>query len=129
MRELAVAAALLLVAAGCDRLPVVGAGGGAGSLENRVWVDTDDDAPRGSLRAFLSDGTLIMTSCTETYRLAAWRWIEAGTVVWDEDGAFIRARVDFPARDEMALAMELGGETVVRHYRQERAPVVCPDLR
>lgn len=119
---------LLLAAAGCDRLPGVG-GGAGGSLENRVWVDTGDDAPRGSLRAFLSDGTLIMTSCTETYRLAAWRWVEGTTLVWDEDGAFIRAEVGFPERDAMALTMDLDGETVTRTYRLTRAPVVCPDLR
>ena len=27
-------------------------------VENRVWIDQSTDAPRGSLRAFLSDGTL-----------------------------------------------------------------------
>ena len=88
--------ALALV--GCSRLPQV-AYPGSGSdatrrlVEDRVWLDAGTDAAPGSLRAFLSDGTLVMTSCAEVYRLAPWRWIEGSTLVWEEDGRSIRAEV------------------------------------
>ena len=38
----------------------------------KVWVSPDASAPRGTLRIFLSDGTLVIDSCWETYRLARW---------------------------------------------------------
>ena len=69
-----------------------------------------------------------MTSCVETYRLAPWRWIEGATLVWEEDGRVLRAEVAFVGRDELALAIDLGGETVTREYRAAKSPVVCPDL-
>ena len=80
-------------------LPGSGNRGMAELVENRVWIDESPDAPRGSLRAFLSDGTLVMTSCAETYRLAPWRWVENGTLVWEEDGRVLRAG-DFHHADE-----------------------------
>jgi hypothetical protein len=131
MRPALVLAALALAA--CARLPEVampGAGndGTAELVEDRVWIDVGEDAPSGSLRAFLSDGTLVMTSCVETYRLAPWRWVEGATLVWEEDGRTIRAEVALVERGEMALVMDLGGETVTRRYRRAQAPVVCPDL-
>ncbi len=127
-----VLAGVALAASACSRLPGLPGRGDrqtAGMVEDRVWIDTGEDAPRGTLRAFLSNGTLIMTSCTETYRLAAWRWVEGSTLVWDEDGEYIRAEVGLVGRDELALVMDLGGETVTRRYKLARAPVVCRDLR
>lgn len=125
----ALALSLALALPACGQIPFAPGGDSAGTLEDRVWVDTGDDVPRGTLRAFLSNGTLVMTSCSETYRLAPWRWVEGSTLVWDEDGAFIRARVAYPGRDEMTLVMDLGGEIVSRTYRLTRAPAVCPDRR
>ena len=129
----ALALTLAAAVAGCGRLPAVavpGSGnrGTAELVEDRVWIDQGADAAPGSLRAFLSDGTLVMTSCVETYRLAPWRWVEGATLVWEEDGRVLRAEVALVGRDELALAIDLGGETVTREYRAAKSPVVCPDL-
>ncbi len=110
-------------------MPGSGNKGTAELLENRVWIDDGADAPAGTLRAFLSDGTLVMTSCVETYRLAPWRWVDGGTLVWEEDGRSLRADVALVAHDELALVIDLGnGDMQDRHYRAARSPVVCPDL-
>ena len=129
------ALALMLAAAvaGCGRLPAVavpGSGnrGTAELVEDRVWIDQGADAAPGSLRAFLSDGTLVMTSCVETYRLAPWRWVEGATLAWEEDGRVLRAEVVLVGRDELVLAIDLGGEPVTRSFHAARSPVVCPDL-
>jgi hypothetical protein len=98
-------------------------------VENRVWLDAGDDTAPGSLRAFLSDGTLVMTSCVEVYRLAPWRWIDESRLAWEEDGRSIHAEVVLAGRDEMVLAIELGEETLSRRYTAAQAPVVCPELR
>lgn len=121
--------------AGVDlpRVDLPGAGwsnkGRADLFENRVWLDQGEDAPNGSLRIFLSDGTLVMTSCGEVYRLAPWRWIDEGTVVWEEDGKSIRADVAIIERREMALVIDPEGMNDGREFRAAEAPVVCPDLR
>jgi hypothetical protein len=130
------AAALLLVAvAGCARLGVpTPALPGSGNertaelVEGRVWIDQGPDAARGTLRAFLPDGTLVMTSCVETYRLAPWRWLDDATLVWEEDGRSLRAEVAMVGRDALALVIDVGGEILTRHYRAAAAPEVCPDL-
>jgi hypothetical protein len=125
---------LVVVVTACSRLPDV-AMPGAGNertadfLENRVWRDTGADAAPGTLRAFLSDGTLVMTSCAETYRLAPWRWVEGGTLVWEEDGENIRADVALVGPDELVLILDLPDGSVSRRYAAARSPVVCPDAR
>jgi hypothetical protein len=128
---------VLLAAAGCARLgvptpafPGSGNKGMAELVENRVWIDQDSAAPQGSLRAFLSDGTLVMTSCTETYRLSPWRWVEGATLVWEEDGRVLRAEVAMVERDDMGMVIDLGdGERLTQRFKAAKAPVVCPDLR
>ena len=97
-------------------------------VEDRVWLDTGADAAPGTLVAFLSDGTLVMTSCVEVYRLAPWRWIEGQTLVWEEDGRSIRGEVVLAGRDELILAIDPDGETTTRRFSAALAPVVCPDL-
>jgi hypothetical protein len=126
----------LLALAGCARLgiptPAIPGSGNKGMaelVENRVWIDESPDAPRGSLRAFLTDGTLVMTSCTETYRLSPWRWVEGGTLVWEEDGRVLRAEVALVERDVMGMVVDLGNdERLTQRFRAAKAPVVCPDL-
>ena len=109
-------------------MPGSGNDGMEAVVEDRVWIDTGADAPAGSLRAFLSDGTLLMTSCVETYRLSPWRWVEGATLVWEEDDRSIRAEVALAERDEMVLVLDLGGATSTRRFRAVESPVVCPDL-
>ena len=96
---------------------------------DRVWLDTGDDAAKGTLRAFLSDGTLVMTSCVEVYRLAPWRWVDDSRLVWEEDGRSIHGEVVLAGRDELVLAIALDDETVTRRFSAAQAPVVCPALR
>jgi hypothetical protein len=139
MLDLRAAGALAILAlglAGCARLgvptpafPGSGNEGMAELLESRGWIEGGADAPRGTLRAFLPDGTLVMTSCTETYRLAPWRWVEGATLVWEEDGRNLRAEVAMVQRNQLVLVIDLGdGETLTRTYRAAAAPEVCPDL-
>ena len=45
----------------------------ASLLVGRVWVRSDSTGLPGVMRVFLSDSTLIMDSCWETYRLARWQ--------------------------------------------------------
>lgn len=133
MRPTLLAAALLASLAGCAGSGVPGlpgAGGDAFSrevVENRVWIGEGADVPAGMLRAFLPDGTLVMTSCVETYRLAPWRWYDARTLVWEEDGRSLRATVAEADEDALLLLVDLGGgETLTQRFRAARAPVVCP---
>ena len=127
--------ALLLIASGCGPvdLPSVAIPGSGSNdmrrlVEDRVWVSTDEAAAPGTLRAFLSDGTLVMTSCGEPYRLAPWRWVEDARLVWEEDGAVLRGEVVLAERRTMVLAVEAGGETLSQSYRVAVPPEVCPDL-
>ena len=127
--------ALLLVASGCGPvdLPSVAIPGSGSNdmrrlVEDRVWVSTDEAAAPGTLRAFLSDGTLVMTSCGEPYRLAPWRWVEDARLVWEEDGAVLRGEVVLAERRTMVLAVDVGGETISQSYRVAVPPEVCPDL-
>jgi hypothetical protein len=124
----------LLALGACSYVPKVAMPGSGPDatralVENRVWLDAGDDTAPGSLRAFLSDGTLVMTSCVEVYRLAPWRWIDESRLAWEEDGRSIHAEVVLAGRDEMVLAIELGEETLSRRYTAAQAPVVCPELR
>lgn len=134
MLRAALAGGLALGAAGCAYLPDVAVPGSGDvqtmeMVEDRVWIDSGPDAPPGSLRAFLSDGTLVMTSCVEVYRLAPWRWIEGSRLVWEEDGRSIRGEIALVGRDEMVLVIDLGEETMTRRFVAAQPPVVCPDLR
>jgi hypothetical protein len=129
------AAGLALLGAGCGRLGVPEvAMPGSGSddmrrlLEDRVWIATDAEAAPGTLRLFLSDGTLVMMSCAETYRLAPWRWVEDARLVWEEDGAVVRAEVVLAERRTLVLAVEAGGPPVPQSFRAGVSPEVCPDL-
>ena len=95
----------------------------------RTWAATDRAAPPGTLRIFLADGTLLMDSCGETYRLATWRAVGRGRIEWTEDGARIAADVSQPRAGELRLRLHLGGEVKEERYRLATVPFVCPDSR
>lgn len=98
-------------------------------LRNRVWIDQSAQAPQGTLRAFLSDGTLVMTSCVETYRLAPWRWVSNARIVWEEDGTNVNAEIVVVSDDTLILAVELAdGSSETHTFKAAQSPVVCPDL-
>jgi hypothetical protein len=94
----------------------------------RMWTSTDTSAPRGDLRIFLPDGTLLMDSCFETYRLARWTLVDARRIAWQEDTARIEAEVLAPGPDQLILTVRLGGENSVQNYRLAEVPFVCPDM-
>lgn len=100
----------------------------ASSFVGKLWVSTDADAPPGTLRVFTADGTLFMTSCTETYRMARWTRVSASHIRWQEDTARIDADVRGGAA-ELTLTLRLRGGPRVEHYRLAHAPFVCGDLR
>lgn len=96
----------------------------------RVWVSTDVGVAPGTLRIFLPDGTMLMDSCGEGYRLARWRSTGENGVEWDEDTARIEAEVleATPVSLRLRLALR-GGESRDESYRSATAPYVCPDAR
>jgi hypothetical protein len=99
-------------------------------LANKVWLITAPPgrAP-GSLYIFIGGGTLMMTSCVETYRLATWQLQGDDRLLVSEDPAtsyFVRV-IDVGERD-LRLRLELVGENVDLELRAADAPIVCPDL-
>lgn len=129
-------AAALSMPAGCawvgvpaPAMPGSGDDGMEQLLRDRVWIEQSAGAAPGSFRAFLSDGTLVMTSCVETYRLAPWRWVSDGRIVWEEDGRNINAEVAVVSDDTLALAIEIAdGIIQTRTFKAAESPIVCPDL-
>ena len=95
----------------------------------KAWVSTDPSAAPGTMKVFLADGTLLMDSCGESYRLARWRAIDRRRVEWQEDTATIRAEVGQPSPDRLQLRLRLAKETKIEAYRLAKAPFVCPDTR
>ena len=95
----------------------------------KMWLSTDSSAPLGTIRIFLSNGTLLMDSCGETYRLARWTSTDAGRIAWDEDGARIEADVTQAVADVLELRLQLKSEVKVERYRPAQVPYVCPDSR
>ena len=84
----------------------------------------------GSFYAFLSDGTLVMTSCVETYRLATWRLMSPQRVEITED-TITRYEADIARADQarFELRLHLKSEVVDLALEPAATPFVCPDLR
>lgn len=99
------------------------------AIAGTVWISTDPSAAPGTLRIFLADGTLVMDSCGETYRLA--RWAPAGPrrIAWDEDGARIQADVVHATADTLLLRLHLRTDTRDEPYRAATVPSACPENR
>jgi hypothetical protein len=95
---------------------------------DRVWVSTEAASAPGTLRVFLRDGTLVMDSCWETYRLARWRRLDDQRIEWSEDGAPIEARVTRLTDEAFHLRLELRGGAKEEAYRPAVVPTVCPDM-
>ena len=98
-------------------------------LVGKPWVSTDSSAAPGTLRIFLPDGTLVMDSCGETYRLARWRAIDERRIEWQEDSARIEADVTQLSSDQLQLRVHLVRELKEENYRLARVPFACPDAR
>ena len=94
----------------------------------RVWVSTDASAAPGTFRIFLPDGTLVMDSCWETYRLALWRPIDHRRIEWTEDTVRMEAQITQLTTERLQLRLQLRGEVKVETYRLAKVPTVCPDM-
>lgn len=105
------------------------AGQSSAAFVGKAWVSTDAGAAAGTLRMFLPDGTLMMDSCVETYRLARWRLVAPRKVEWHEDTARIQADVTEVGADQLKLRLQLGREIKEENYQLARVPFTCPDLR
>jgi hypothetical protein len=83
----------------------------------------------GVMRIFLSDGTLVMDSCWETYRLEKWRWESDSTIAWREDTAEIRATIVELAADDLVLRLALADGNREEHFRVAQVPYLCPEMK
>jgi hypothetical protein len=130
MRPCVTLSLMLLCACTAPR-SVIPAGGAAErqpELVGKVWVSTDASAAPGTFRIFLPDGTLVMNSCRETYRLAPWRPIDHRRIEWTEDMARIEAQITQLTSERLQLRLQLRGEVKEETYRLAKVPTVCPDM-
>jgi hypothetical protein len=97
---------------------------------NKVWrITSPPDRASGSFYIFLSDGTLVMTSCVETYRLATWRADGVSRLMIAEDpGVQYPAEIREVGDREAHLRLLLKSEQVELTLTQADTPFVCPDM-
>lgn len=93
-------------------------------LTDRVWMRSDSTGMPGAMRVFLSDGTLLLDSCWETYRLERWTLEADSAIRWSEDGRNIRASIVSLADD--GLVLRVNGES--QPYEAASVPYLCPDM-
>jgi hypothetical protein len=91
----------------------------------RVWIATTPGSPRGSMVVFLSDRSLLMDSCFETYRISRWG-VAGDRIRWLEDTIPIEAAVSLPSKNEMTL--RIAGQDREQTYVAASVPYVCPDM-
>jgi hypothetical protein len=94
----------------------------------KAWMSTNPSDVRGTLRIFLPDGTLIMDSCWETYRLAQWQMTGDRQIEWQEDTARIAAEITQLTDERLQLRLRLTGGLREENYRRVSPPFVCPDM-
>lgn len=135
-RNVAAIASLLAILCGADtagsRVEAQGRPAPAArqpSFVGKTWLAADASAAPGSIRTFLPDGTLIMTSCVESYRLARWMLVDAKRVSWQEDGARVEAEITRATVNQLQLRLRVGRELREETYRLARVPYVCPETR
>jgi hypothetical protein len=95
---------------------------------DRVWVRSDVADLPGSMRIFLSDGTLVMDSCWEVYRLSAWQQEGENGIVWFEDGQEIRAELLQATDEVLKLRLQLVDGPHEENYEPAEVPYVCPEM-
>jgi len=101
----------------------------AAPLVNTVWRVTTANRAPGTLFVFLSNGTLMMTSCVEVYRLATWKAESADTLTIVEDTAVqYTADIQALSQGSLSLRLNLRTEQVDLTLEPAKAPFVCPDL-
>ena len=105
------------------------AGPGTSRLTDRVWMRSDSTGLPGVMRIFLSDSTLLMDSCWETYRIARWQLTSDSTLRWREDQADIGATIRSLTDKDLTLVVRLRSGNEEQHYRAAPEPYVCPDMK
>lgn len=104
--------------------PVVGA-----SLTEKFWVEAEEDSGRpGAMVLFLSEGTMMQTSCWEGYRLSSWQMTGDESLSWQEDTMTIDADIVELNEAELVLALNLVDDVVERRFTVSPVPYVCPDM-
>lgn len=101
----------------------------ASKLTDRVWMRADSTGLPGVMRIFLSDGTLVMDSCWETYRLSRWQKESDSTLRWQEDAATIRATIRSLSDAELVLVVSLRNGSDTQRYQPAPVPYLCPDMK
>ena len=115
-----------------DSPPASSAGrsGPLGPLVDRVWMRSDSTGLPGVMRIFLSDSTLVMDSCWETYRLARWRMESDSALRWQEDATDISATIRSLSDKELVLVVNLReGQGEEQRYAAAPVPFLCPDMK
>lgn len=132
IRQAAVLAAVVVLC-GCQRDgadspsgPEIAAPGAA--LLNRAWARSDSTGLPGVIRIFLSNGTLVMDSCWETYQLATWRSVSDSVVTWQEGSAEVRAEILEVDQEMLVLRVDLASGSHEERYRAAPVPYLCPDM-
>jgi hypothetical protein len=98
------------------------------SFVGKAWMSTDPSAASGTLRIFLPDGTLVMDSCGETYRLARWRAIDERRIEWQEDSARIEQKLRRSALTSSSYACIWCASSGRRTTASLRCPSCVPTL-
>lgn len=96
-----------------------------GAFVDRVWVSAARGRPMGTMLIFLSNRTLVMDSCFETYRLSSWG-VAGDHIRWLEDTVPIEAAVSLPNENELVL--RIVGQDEAQTYIAASVPYVCPDM-
>jgi len=100
-------------------------------LQRHVWeLHSPAGRPPRSIYVFLPDGSLLMSSCVETYRIASWMLNDAGQVEIRED-AQTRYLATITELTEATLKLKLNliSEEIELGFRKTEPQTVCPDLR
>ena len=100
----------------------------ARALTAHAWSTSDPSTPPGTLLIFTADGTLLMDSCFETYRLCRWSMASDSVVTWQEDGVEIRATVVAADAEQLTLRLALKDGEVEQRLRAATVPFTCPDM-
>lgn len=92
----------------------------------RIWVSVTAGDPRGSIRVFLPDKSMLMDSCFETFRVSEWGVISDTRIRWREDSIPIEAEYSQPTPDELILKPVGTGRQ--ENYVAISVPYLCPDM-
>jgi hypothetical protein len=127
----------MAIAGGCGQPPPAGRDATAvgpmavdtPGVVGHAWISDEATAPEGRLRLFLGDGTLLMGSCREPYRLVAWERTAGDRVVWTDGLTRVEAEMAVVGDEVLRLRLLLPrGETVEETYRRASVPYACSEL-